>query len=201
MTNKPWMMGLCLAMMVGMAPANTLNLWLSRDSQNPGTPSDPGALLSGEALTLWASGEVGDKWIGITFDLMGTGIATIDNDELIAPGTGLYRWEKDSQLTGSEIGMVAVTTQGLQIGSALDNIKVGDAYRLGTIVATSAEIDLRGAVGFARSGAMAGEDTIVTAGAYAIASDDTTSVIPLAGVPEPASLLLLALVSLTLRRR
>ena len=198
--RKVLIAALGLTMVVGIAQANELNLWVTYESDTPGVPSDPGTPMAGDVLTLWASGTAGDKWLGINFDVLGTGEVNILNDELIS-GSGLTRWETASILTGTgEVGAIAVTTQGLTIGGPLDNIKVGDAYRLGTITAAGGDIMIQGTVGFARKDASEGEDTIIIAGNQSIASNDKTTLLYLT-TPEPASLLLLSLGGLLIRRR
>ena len=187
-----------LAMAASVAQAGPLTLWVTKDAGTPGTPAVLTDVQVGEVLTLWAAGTTGDKWIGITFDLLDTGDGNMSNDELLFPGSGLRRWEGESDLTGSSIGLVAVSSQGLNIGNALDPL-IGGAAKLGTITANAGTGLLQGLVGFARQGATAGEDTI-TAGETSFASDDRSTVATL-WTPEPASLVLIALAGLAIRRR
>lgn len=181
---------------IATANAGLLNLWVTPQGTGPGTPGtvpDDGQI----GYELWAEVQPGDIWTGISFILSG-GSASLVNDDFIFDGSGVMRWEEPaSTLSGSNLNLLGENEAGL--GSSQDDIKSGDYFLLGTIDATSDFGTAVGAAGFQRRGANLGDDTI-TIGDTDLLSDDSSTVATL-WTPEPASLALLALGALSMRRR
>lgn len=189
-----------MGLIAGVASANTLHLWITEDSSDPGVPSAPTLGQQGDVFTLWAMPEPGDIWTLIAFDLLGSGEANMTNDDIPGPIVNEQRWVPGSDFTGSSVNLLAINTLGL--GDPLDNNRVGNAYRLGTITMTNdAVIWFQITAPIKREGANLGEDTIIIGGQFEIASDDTSTVAQLDLIPEPTTLALLALASLLIRRR
>jgi hypothetical protein len=168
----------------------------------------------GSELTLWAEVGIGDIWQGIGFDMGTTGIPLIDDVTFL--GGISHRWSTLSDFgpTGSpsDVGIVAVPgldgnntglggnldlSQGSSYGIGENG---GNIFKLGTITASENFGVLTATyLGIVRQGALPGEDTIYV-GADSFLSDAFGSTATL-WTPEPASLVLIALAGLAIRRR
>lgn len=125
--------------------ADVLSLWERVDPATPhvaDTPAESERLLSPDsvlAANSWSVSEVGSAGIngarslGESRSLVNTGRVTrvrgvqITND-------ALEYWEAGVLLARSEIDGLAITSRGLNIGSLLMHVNLGDVYRLGMVL-------------------------------------------------------------------
>lgn len=191
--------GVILQLVIAAANAGTMNLWVADNDTDPGMPAIPTDVEVSDTLYLWASFTPGERWNSINFDLLDTGDGDMNNDELI-PMSGFTRWDESSDFTGSTISLEAATSQGL--GSTFES-PAGGPYLLGTIVAEASIGLLQGVAGtngFARQDGDVVADDVMIGGDTSFAVNDSTTVATL-WTPEPASLVLIALAGLAIRRR
>ena len=209
----------CLGLLAGVANANEIRLYLSESDTAPDMTVTPTIMADAAPVTLylWADVTPGDKWIGISLnvDIDGAGPALIDDSiiyDRMVMGV-LPSWNPGSDFDfapDNYAAVAAVTEQGL--GGVLDVPDFEDSYIIGELTLDCLEegaTDLYltvGASGVARQGALPGEDTIYFGwGDAGVASNEVgvRTALPeaIVCVPEPASLILLSLVGLVLRRR
>jgi hypothetical protein len=176
----------------------------------------------------WTSGVV-DVWNGIAVDYMATGGVTVvdslmnNDDHNPSPLQTAYRWEDSSDFGGTDgFFLVAVTRFGLggllpaDVGGTPPDMYAytpeigvsGIKYWLGNItLACDAPGDLYfgvGSGGIARQGGDVDTDLVYFGSADGMRGDafgEFASAPMLTCIPEPASLLLLGLAGLVLRRR
>jgi hypothetical protein len=217
----------CVGLLAGVANASDIGIFLGESAVEVSDGVTPEFTCDDAPKTLyiWADLVDGDRWIGISMnvDFDGAGAVLVETSELydryVPPATPLLpSWNpgSDFSFVGDNYAAVAaITEQGL--GGALDVPTIDNGgrgyYLIGELTidcldpfeATDLYLTV-GASGIARAGAVPGEDDIYFGfGDDPVASDATgvRTALPEAiiAVPEPASLLLLALVGLALRRR
>ena len=210
---------MCLGLVATVANANDILFYFSNQADNSGVPAEfTGAVNPVPAapiVYLWAYLGATDEWNGVALDL------TINN---ALPDSPMYnpthaagqRWNNNSDLdwVGDNHAFgVAVTEFGL--GSALEQILLPDwsidrHFMVGeiTMPGASEEFLAVGVGGIARRGGDVLTDGIyfgfTPGGAWdgPLRGDDLGAVSAFSDiVPEPASLLLLGLAGLALRRR
>ena len=211
----------CLVLVAGVASANDIHLYFSYQGDNSAVPAEftaginPG--YTGSPVYLWANITTGDIWNGMSLDLFGTN--AVVPSPLYNPGTTPNtRWNPGSDLEfGGDNHAFGVSVTELGLGNSLEPIiapgyNVGTHWLLGEIVFDAAggngtflEV---GDQGIARSGGGPGLDDVYFGFDLAGMPDGP---IPNNGfgqistypdiIPEPASLLLIGLAGLALRRR
>lgn len=199
---------------VTIANANSLSLWAGTNPVTPSSVGDVPVAAIGTELTLWAEVAIGDVWQGIGFDLGTTGVPIID--DLTFFGGTLHRWSVLSDFgpigSPSDVGVIALPgldggntglggnldlTEGSSFGIGENG---GNIFKVGTITANeSIGILTASYLGMVRQGALEGEDTIyVGADSFLNNAEGSTATL---WTPEPASLVLITLASLVIRRR
>ena len=213
----------CVGLLAGAANASDIRIFLgdAADAVTPDTTPEFTCDDSPVTLYIWADVVDGDKWIGISMNVDIEGCATLIEtsefyDRMILGALPSWNPGSDFSFVGDNYAAVAaITEQGL--GGPLDvpDIDAGARgyYLIGELAVEccdpceAAELYLTvGASGIARQGAVPGEDDIYFGwGDDPVASDvaGVRSALPeaIVCIPEPASLMLLALAGLALRRR
>ncbi len=214
----------CVGLFAGVASASDLGIFLGESATEVSDGVTPTFTCDDAPKTLfiWADVKDLDKWIGISMnvDFQGAGAELVETsefyDRMILGVLPSWNPGSDFSFVGDNYAAVAaITEQGL--GGPLDIPDIDNGgrgyYLIGELTidcldpfeATDLYLTV-GASGIARAGAVPGEDDIYFGfGDDPVASDATgvRTALPEAiiAVPEPASLLLLALVGLALRRR
>jgi hypothetical protein len=195
---------------VASANAAELTLWAATTPDNVG---EVPVAAPGDVLNLYAEVASGDIWQGIGFDMGSTGTPLMDAPAYF--GGFVKRWTDSAdfgpQNSPSDVGLLAFPgvdggASGLGGGGDINGGGIigstanGNLFLLGTItVLEDTGVLTATTVGFARLGAVPGEDTI-NVGADSFLSDAFGSTATL-WTPEPASLVLIALAGLAIRRR
>ena len=213
----------CLVLVAGVASANDIHLYFSTQGDNSAVPAEfttgvnPGPVAAGDLIYLWANIDpAGDIWNGLSLDLT-VGNAVVSSPAY-NPGSGPNtRWNPGSDLEfGGDNHMFGVSVTELGLGNVLEPM-IAPGYNVGThwLIAevqfdalNGNEFLAVGAEGIARMGGGPGLDDVYFGFDLAGAPDGPipnnafgqTSVYPDI-IPEPASLLLLGLAGLALRRR
>ena len=214
----------CLVLVAGVASANNIHLYFSYQGDNSVVPAEftGGAnpvYQPGVPVYLWANLEAGDIWNGMSLDLFGTN--AVVPSPLYNPGTTPNtRWNPGSDLEfGGDNHAFGVSVTELGLGNSLEPLiapgyNIDTHWLLGEVVFDAAggvgtflEI---GDQGIARSGGGPGLDDVYF-GFTEPAPGQPDGPIPNNGfgqistypdiIPEPASLLLIGLAGLALRRR
>ena len=213
----------CVGLLAGVASASDIGIFLgdAADAVSEGVTPAFECDDSPVTLYIWADVVDGDKWIGIAMNVDIEGCATLIDtsafyDRQVMGVLPSWNPGSDFSFVGDNYAAVAaITEQGL--GGPLDVPDIDNGgrgyYLIGELtveccdpcVETALYLTV-GASGIARAGAVPGEDDIYFGwGDDPVASDATgvRTALPeaIVCIPEPASLMLLALVGLALRRR